>query len=53
MSADEASAFQKMSMAGGKSAEQNLAVIKTSVESMTGGMMNYKDVAKDIAVFEE
>jgi hypothetical protein len=49
MSADEASSFQQMSMAGGKSAEQNLAVIQTTVKSMTGGMMNYKDVAKDIA----
>jgi hypothetical protein len=49
MSADEASSFQKMSMAGGKSAEQNLAVIQAGVEGMTGGLMNYKDVAKDIA----
>jgi len=48
MSADEASSFQKMSMAGGKSAEQNLAVIQAGVEGMTGGLMNYKDVAKDI-----
>ena len=49
MSADEASAFQKMSMAGGKSAEQNLAVIQAGVEASTGGLMNYKEVAKDIA----
>ena len=48
MSADEASSFQKMSMAGGKSAEQNLAVIQAGVEGMTGGLMNYKEVAKDI-----
>lgn len=49
MSADEASAFQKMSMAGGKSAYENLAVIKAGVDSMTGGLMNYKEVAQDIA----
>ena len=49
LSSEEASAFQKMSMAGGKSAEQNLAVIQASVEGMTGGLMNYKEVAKDIA----
>jgi hypothetical protein len=49
MSADEASSFQKMSMAGGKSAEQNLAVIQAGVEGMTGGLMNYKEVAKDIS----
>ena len=49
LSADEAADFQKFSMANGKSAEQNLAVIKAGVESMTGGLMNYKDVSKDIA----
>ena len=49
MAGDEAAAFQKMSMANGKSAEQNLAVIQAGVESMTGGLMSYKDVAKDIA----
>jgi len=48
MSADEASSFQKLSMAGGKTAEQNLAVIQAGVEKMSGGLMNYKDVAKDI-----
>jgi O6-methylguanine-DNA--protein-cysteine methyltransferase len=48
MSADEASSFQQMSMAGGKTAEQNLAVIQAGVEGMTGGLMNYKEVAKDI-----
>jgi hypothetical protein len=49
MATEEAVAFQKMSMAGGKSSEQNLAVIKAGVESMTGGLMSYKEVAGDIA----
>jgi hypothetical protein len=48
MSADEASSFQQMSMAGGKSAEQNLAVIQAGVKEFSGGLMNYKEVAKDI-----
>ena len=49
MAGEEAAAFQKMSMAGGKSSYQNLAVIEAGVKSMTGGMMNYKEVAGDIA----
>lgn len=49
MSSESATAFQKMSMAGGKTAYQNLAVIQKGVESMTGGLMNYKEVANDIA----
>ena len=49
MSTEHAADFQKMSMAGGKSAYQNLAVIEAGVKSMTGGLMNYKEVASDIA----
>jgi len=49
MASEEAANFQKMSMATGRTAYQNLAVIKAGVESMTGGLMNYKEVANDIA----
>ena len=49
MSSDEAAEFQKMSMGTGRTAYQNLAVIEAGVESMTGGLMNYKEVAQDIA----
>ena len=49
MTTEHAAAFQKMSMAGGKTAYQNLAVIEAGVKSMTGGLMNYKEVANDIA----
>lgn len=49
LSADEAIDFQKFSMLSGKSSEQNLAVIKTAVDSLTGGLLNYKSVTKDIA----
>ena len=49
MSSDEAANFQKMSMGTGRTAYQNLAVIKAGVESMTDGLMSYKEVAHDIA----
>jgi hypothetical protein len=49
LAAEEAADFQKFSMASGKTAEQNLAVIKTAVDSLSGGLLNYKEVAKDIA----
>jgi len=49
LSAEEAANFQKFSMASGRSAEQNLAVIKEAVDSLSGGLLNYKDVSKDIA----
>jgi len=49
MTADEASEFQKLSMMTGKTSEQNLAIIQAGVQASTGGLMNYKDAAKDIA----
>jgi hypothetical protein len=49
LSAEEAADFQKFSMLSGRTAEQNLAVIKTAVDSLSGGLLNYKEVAKDIA----
>ena len=49
MASDEAAEFQKMSMGTGRTAYQNLEVIKAGVEGMTGGLMNYKEVASDIA----
>lgn len=49
MASDEAANFQSMSMATGRTAYQNLAVIKEGVKSMTGGLMSYTEVANDIA----
>jgi len=49
LAGEEASAFQKMAMASGKTAEQNVVAIQNITEDMTGGMMNYKDVMKDVA----
>lgn len=49
MASDEAANFQSMSKASGRTAYQNLEVIKAGVESMTGGLMSYREVASDIA----
>lgn len=49
LAGEEATAFQKMSMVSGKTAEQNVAAIKGITDEMTGGMMNYKEVMKDVA----
>lgn len=49
LAGEEAIAFQKMSMASGKTAEQNVAAIKGITDEMTGGMMNYREVMKDVA----
>lgn len=49
LAADEAVEFQKFSMLSGRTAEQNLAVIKTAVDTLSGGLLNYKSVVKDIA----
>lgn len=49
LAAEEAAEFQKFSMLSGRSAEQNLAVIKTAVDTLSGGLLNYKSVVKDIA----
>ena len=49
LSGEEAAEFQKLSMMTGKTSEQNLAIIQAGVEASTGGLMNYKDVSKDIA----
>lgn len=49
LAGEEASNFQKMAMVSGKTAEQNVVAIQNITEEMTGGMMNYKDVMKDVA----
>ena len=49
LAGDAAAEFQRMSKATGTSAEQNVVAIQSITEEMTGGMMNYKDVMKDIA----
>ena len=49
LAGEEAVAFQKMAMASGKTAEQNVAAIKGITDEMGGGMMNYREVMKDVA----
>jgi len=49
LAGEEASKFQKLAMLSGQTAEQNVVAIQNITEDMTGGMMNYKDVMKDVA----
>ena len=49
LAGEEASEFQKIAMMSGRTAEQNVAAIQGITREMAGGMMNYKDVMKDIA----
>ena len=49
LSSEEAISFQKLAMASGNTAEQNVAAIKGITDEMTGGMMNYREVMRDVA----
>ena len=49
LAGEDAAEFQKMAMISGRTAEQNVVAIQGITESMTGGMMNYKAVMKDVA----
>jgi hypothetical protein len=49
LAGDEALEFQKVAMVSGKTAEQNVVAIQGITNEMTGGMMNYRDVMKDVA----
>ena len=49
LAGEEAAVFQKMAKLSGRTAEQNVVAIQSITEEMTGGMMNYKAVMKDVA----
>jgi hypothetical protein len=49
LAGEDAAAFQKMANLSGRTAEQNVVAIQGITEGMTGGMMNYKAVMKDVA----
>jgi hypothetical protein len=49
LAGEEAAAFQRMAQATGKSAEQNVVAIQGITQELTGGMINYKSVMKDVA----
>jgi len=49
LAGEDAAAFQKMAKLSGRTAEQNVVAIQGITEKMTGGMMNYKAVMKDVA----
>jgi hypothetical protein len=49
LAGEDAAMFQRMAMLSGRTAEQNVVAIQGITEEMTGGMMNYKAVMKDVA----
>jgi hypothetical protein len=49
LAGEDAAKFQKMASLSGRTAEQNVVAIQGITEGMTGGMMNYKAVMKDVA----
>jgi hypothetical protein len=49
LAGEDAAKFQKMANLSGRTAEQNVVAIQGITEKMTGGMMNYKAVMKDVA----